>query len=994
MSAILKRGSPFLFSIKNTILFFCGALAVLLFTLFVILRFQELRAFKEQQQLTTSVRNDINRHLETNYKETCRALAKQSIILDLFTSPSSKNTQRATQLLNSSREILGASLIYILNDKGDVIASSFSENGITLFGNNYKFRPYFTKALEGFDYSYAAIGVTTGKRGIYFSSPIRNRNLDILGVAVIKGSLDTVDKILLKAANQGPVAIMSDDGIIFAASEESWLFRASKPLDEERHIKILESGQFALQPLSALPINLSKKNVTFDDKNYRVQSQKIELEKWSVITLIPHKPVFLIIAVTCLVFTIPVYFFFLKLNHFYNELKYKNKINQQNIHLTKLNEEMKKEIEERKETEAKLISVSDQELRYRMLFEQSKDAITIVSHDGKFLEANQAFLSMMDCTREEIMSMNPRNFWVNQEDRAIWLNLLKEQGSIIDYQSKQKTKTGEILDLNLTTNATINTDGKIVYLTILRDITDKLEDEKKLIAAKTEAEQANLAKSSFLANMSHEIRTPMNGIIGMTNIVLESNLDKEQRDYLEMVRSSADRLLDIINNILDFSKIEAGRLELEEIEFNVQQKFDELISLMSVKVQHSNVTLSAKIADDVPIELIGDPTRFMQILINLTNNAIKFTENGTVELRASLKKALSPTRVLLYFEVEDSGIGVPLEKQQDIFESFAQADASTTRQHGGTGLGLTISSQLCRLMDGEIGLKKKENTGSLFWFTAAFSLPDDSRSRRRLQHGKIISSELTREEIFKDIHILLAEDDFINRTLALAVLEKAHLKVTAVTNGEEAVEESGKWPYDLILMDIQMPELDGYEATKAIREREKGTAKHTPIVAMTAHAIKGDEEKCLKAGMDDYLTKPIDPVKLYTVIEKHLLYRVLVADDHPTSLKLAGRIFTEIGWQATLAVDYRQCLWECTNSNFDLILIDLNMTEIDLASITQIIVKKKEETGLGTQLIATSGFIDEELKERCVSAGIEEIIEKPLTKKRISTLLNSMKRRT
>ena len=343
-----------------------------------------------------------------------------------------------------------------------------------------------------------------------------------------------------------------------------------------------------------------------------------------------------------------------------------------------------------------------------------------------------------------------------------------------------------------------------------------------------------------------------------------------------MVQSSAYRLLDIINNILDFSKIEAGRLELEEIEFNIQAKFDELISLMSVKAQNNNVKLTAHISDDVSFVLIGDPTRLMQILINLTNNAIKFSENGTVCLRVSTKKVLSPTRVLLYFEIEDSGIGVPAEKQSAIFESFAQADTSTTRQYGGTGLGLTISSQLCQLMDGEIGLESVENKGSIFWFTAAFSLPDDTRSTKNLRHGKIISSELTREEIFKDIHILLAEDDFINRTLALAVLEKAHLKVTTVNNGREALEESGRKPYDLILMDIQMPEMDGYEATRAIRERERASSKHTPIVAMTAHAIKGDEEKCLKAGMDDYLTKPINPPDLYTVIERHLLYRVLI----------------------------------------------------------------------------------------------------------------------
>ena len=989
MPIILKKGMDSLFSFKNTILFFSGAFGILLLTIFIILRFQQQNSFLEQQRLTISLREDINRHLETSFSETTRALTKQDAVVELFTSPNALATQRATIFLNSTREILGTSLIYIMDTTGTVIASSFSETGETLFGNNYRFRPYFSEAMKGNTVHYAALGVTTKKRGLYFSSPIRDDNLDIQGVAVLKSGLDTIDKILLKAAGTGPTALVSRDGVLFAASEESWLFHTATVLDEQKRLAIIGSGQFADEPLTPLPLDLTEEEVSFEDRFYTVQSQQINLDGWQVITLVPKKSAFFLIVLVCFCFTVPLYFFFLKLKHFASELRYKDKINKQNVHLRRLNEEMKKEIEERRETEKKLKRVSEQELRYRTLFEQSKDAITIVSEDGRFLEANMAFLSMMDCTKEEIRTLSPKDFWYDQSDRARWFKLLKEQGSIIDYLSKQVTRKGTVLDLNLTTNATMNREGDTVYLSILRDITDKLQDQKELIAAKTAAEQGSLAKSRFLANMSHEIRTPMNGIIGMTSIVLESDLQPEQRNYLEMVRSSADRLLDIINNILDFSKIEAGRLELEEIEFNLIEKFDELVSLMLIRAQNNNVDLSADITPEVPTHLMGDPTRLMQILINLTNNAVKFTRDGTVKIAVRLEETLSTDRILLRFTVEDTGVGVSKEKQTAIFESFAQADSSTTRQFGGTGLGLTISSQLCRLMDGEIGLESEENKGSLFWFTAAFRLPELQKTREEDAHGVILSSAMTREEIFRDITILLVEDDYINRTLALAVLEKAQLNVTTVTNGVEAVEESARHPYNIILMDIQMPELDGYDATRVIRERERFQSRHTPIIAMTAHAIKGDREKCLEAGMDDYITKPISPTELYTAIERHLLYRVLVADGDGMSLSLAGRIFTEIGWQVTLAENSSQCLWEGTKSSFNLVIVDVLTADIHLEEIASLIRDKNAETGRRTRLAAMSSIIDSGVQSRCTAAGITDILEKPLTTRKISTLINT-----
>ncbi len=994
MPMIIKRDFLSLFSLKSALVFVVSATAVFLLTVVLILRYQHQQVSSRQDHHTETLRDDINRHLEINYSETCRALALQEEVRALFIAPGVETTTEATDLLNSTREILDASLIYVQDSSGLVIASSLSKSGESLYGNNYRFRPYFIEALKGEDSIYGALGVTTGERGIYFGSPVINDTEKIAGVAVIKGGLADIDRILsTSAADIGPTAILSGDGIVFAASKESWLYHAGHPLSPEKRQQIRESEQFAEMPLMQLPFSLNDEEVVYRGKKYLVQSRPIRLPDWSVVTLVPVSSPWYAVVFVCLLFIIPVFFLTLKVKHYYNEIRYKDKISKQNVHLLKLNEEMKKEIEERKQTEKELTRVSQQELQYRLLFEQSRDAMTIVAEDGTILEANRAFLLLMEISREELVDRHPKDFWVDGQERRIWFTLLKEQGSIVDYQCKHRTQSGKILDLTLTTNATSTRDGKIVYLTILRDISQQLEDQRRLIEAKTEAEQANIAKSNFLANMSHEIRTPMNGIIGMTNIVLESDLQKEQRSYLEMVRSSADRLLDIINNILDFSKIEAGRLELEEVEFSLRGKLDELLSLLSIKARNNNVALSATAAEDMPDKVVGDPTRLMQVLINLTNNAIKFSRDGSVSVQMKLQQRLSASRGLFHFRVQDTGIGVSADKQHTIFESFSQADTSTTREYGGTGLGLTISAQLCRLMGGEIGIESEANQGSVFWFTAVFALPEKIREKQELQHGMTISSELTREEIFKDIRILLAEDDYINRTLALAVLEKAKLKVTAVANGAEAVSEWQRLPYDLILMDIQMPEMDGYRATSLIRQREKSLGLHTPIIAMTAHAIKGDREKCLQAGMDDYVTKPINTTELYTVIERHLLYRVLIVDYNDADLEVAGRLFTEIGWQVTLAKTATQCVWECANSSFDLILVDMATEQIDINAIAAIIEEQRTTTGKSTHLIAMAAEFSQEQLRRCAAAGIEDHLQKPLNQEVVTNMLNTMKLR-
>jgi PAS domain S-box-containing protein len=634
--------------------------------------------------------------------------------------------------------------------------------------------------------------------------------------------------------------------------------------------------------------------------------------------------------------------------------------------------------------------VSEKEFLYRLLFELSKDAIAIAAADGRFIDVNQAFLHLMGGTREQVMSMNAKEFWVAAEDRKVWGRLLEKEGSLINYKSRQKRLDGTLLDMTLTTTATQTQDHSMVYLTIIRDITDKIEAERQLIEAKTAAEQANRAKSEFLANMSHEIRTPMNGIIGMTSILLETRLEEQQRKYLKMVSVSADRLLGIINDILDFSKIEAGRLSLEEIVFSLTDKLDELSSLMTVKARENNVIVTTRLSPEVPEILIGDPTRLMQILINLVNNALKFTRNGRVTIIISLADKHEQDHVLLHFAIKDTGVGVPLTKQKAIFAAFAQADSSTTRQYGGTGLGLSISSQLCTLMGGEIGMESAEGKGSTFWFTARFGLPEPTYVKNSTEHGITCSCELTREEIFNGINILLAEDDYINTTLAITLLNQAGLQVTTVENGMDVLKEYATKKYDLILMDMQMPEMDGYEATIAIREQEENSTSHIPIVAMTAHAIKGDREKCLMAGMDDYIAKPINASELYAVIERQLLFSVLIADAEPSSRKSAGRIFSEIGCQVTLAKNWNQVLCECKDSLFDVVVLDSKMQEVDILKAVMLIREREQKRGRHTSIIAVSESTAADSRQKWRAAGIDGFLQRPLTKETIIASIDGL----
>ena len=519
------------------------------------------------------------------------------------------------------------------------------------------------------------------------------------------------------------------------------------------------------------------------------------------------------------------------------------------------------------------------EQKYRMLYENSIEGFFQIAPSGSFLSVNPTMARLLGYQKAETLLAENRNvgkdFFVIPEEFTTICKRAEVFGRVLGVETRIKTRDGLMLWVAVSARWVKNEQEEVQYWegTIV-DITEKII-AKEMEMARKAAETANQAKSQFLANMSHEIRTPMNGVIGMAELLLHTKLDDTQRFYADTVQTCGRSLLKIVNNILDFSKVEAGKLELEHIDFDLRELLEGLIDMMNTNAEEKGIELLCNVAPDVNSAVTGDPGRLRQILLNLLSNALKFTDGGQVIVFVA-NTSQNEQQVGLRFIVRDTGIGIPPDKQDLLFDSFTQVDSSNTRMFGGSGLGLAICRQLVKLMGGEIGVKSKGKEGSEFWFTVKLG-------KQQIVSTPVLDSPICRagETCIAmssswgargNAQLLLVEDNLINQQVVCGILAKLGINnVDIAEHGAEALAMMGKH-YDLILMDIQMPVMDGIETTKRIRANVKqANASELPIIALTAHALKSDHERCLKAGMNDFITKPILPEILEKILQKWLL---------------------------------------------------------------------------------------------------------------------------
>ncbi len=513
--------------------------------------------------------------------------------------------------------------------------------------------------------------------------------------------------------------------------------------------------------------------------------------------------------------------------------------------------------------------VRESEEKFRLAFGNANIGMCLVDLQGRIFHANDRMASIFGYAMSELEGMSVNEQAV-PEDAGLSLSFMQGafegRGDNATFEKRYRHREGGIIYGEIWSSLVRDADGKPLYfISTIQDITKRKLAEEALREAVARAEEATRAKSDFLANMSHEIRTPMNGVIGMTYLLLDTQMTAEQRDYTETVRNSAEALLSVLNDILDFSKIEAGKLELERITFDIPGLLHDFAALLAPRAEAKGIGFTHSIDPDVPSGFCGDPGRLRQILINLAGNAVKFTNRGQVAVRVSLV-AQTESGAVLRFSVKDTGIGISAEKQGILFQKFSQADASMTRRYGGTGLGLAISKELVERMGGEIGVVSTEGEGTEFWFTLRLDNPATGGETSPMPANPSIGALGS-----AGARILLVEDNPTNQVVALGMLKKMGMSVDLATNGEEALAALASTTFDIVLMDLQMPVMDGFEATRQIRSPASNVRNRgIPVIAMTAHATQDDRERCLGAGMDDFVRKPFSPQVLAEVLARWL----------------------------------------------------------------------------------------------------------------------------
>jgi len=651
----------------------------------------------------------------------------------------------------------------------------------------------------------------------------------------------------------------------------------------------------------------------------------------------------------------------------------------------------------------KLAESANKDLAAQKTAMDQHSLVSVTDIEGIITYANDKFCTVSGYKREELIGANHRILNSGNQPKDYWRKMFLKvsKGEYWHDEVCNKAKDGHRYWVDTTIVPLFDNENNLTGFTSIRtDITHQKEIITSLAEAKEQADVANESKTDFLANMSHEIRTPMNGVIGMTNLLLDTQLNQDQYDFAKTVKNSAESLLTIINDILDFSKVEAGMLELESLDFDLGQLLHDIGSSIAFRAHEKELELICP-ASLIPQQSFkADPGRIRQVLNNLIGNAIKFTDKGEVSVHCRIKKQ-TDTHTQLSFEVADTGIGLSKEEQSKLFDRFSQADGSTTRKYGGTGLGLAISKQLVELMGGEIGIRSNEGQGSTFWFT--LNLINVKNSFHHTQFDNL-----------KGKKILVVDDNYTNRVLLGQLLSNWQVEHTLVESGKKALEQlisAAKQgvPYHIAILDMQMPEMDGFELSAAIKEH--GSLSATQLVMLTSQGQRGDVKKSMTLGFSGYLNKPIEQTILYNTLLKvanvneteqqivtayslrelpKFKARVLVVEDNAVNQKVAQGLLSKFGIQVDLAANGEEALSSLEELPFDLVFMDCQMPIMDGYEASRLIrAKTSKVKNRKIPIIAMTANTMQGDREKCLAAGMSDFIAKPINPLKVQDALKT-----
>jgi PAS domain S-box-containing protein len=683
--------------------------------------------------------------------------------------------------------------------------------------------------------------------------------------------------------------------------------------------------------------------------------------------------------------------------------------NQLEARVAERTRQLQSEVDERLLAEENL---SEERRMLRALIDNVPDFMYVKDERSCFVVANASLAKSIGLSSPaDLIGKTDFDFYPKHLARMFYEDeqqIVQQKKPLFEHEEESLNSDGNPIVVLTTKVPLFDKRGQVFGIAgVGRDITERQRVEREMHRAKEAAEAASKAKSEFLANMSHEIRTPLNGVMGMTDLALDTELTREQRDYLETVKSSSDSLLTVINDILDFSKIEAGKIDLESADFNLRDTLESTLKTVALRADEKGLELLCEVAPEVPEIVCGDSTRLRQIVINLVGNAIKFTDSGEIALRVQIESR-EANQSLLHFIVTDTGIGIPEEKRELIFAPFSQADTSTTRKYGGTGLGLTISTRLVEMMGGRIWVESQVGHGSQFHFTARFKLTDT----KEIKIGTIAPPE-----ILRGARVLIVDDNRTNRRILEGMLSRWEMITVSVEEGQQALQalsgaRAAGQPFSLILTDMHMPEMDGFTLIEHIRKRpELATAT---IMMLTSAGHRGDAARCQELGVAAYLLKPIRQSELREAIARVLgaheqngaiplitrfslqdgrepgsSLRVLLAEDNAVNQRLAVKLLEKRGHHVVVAANGVEALAALEKHDFDLVFMDVQMPEMDGLEATAVIREKEKISGKHQPIIALTAHAMKGDREKCIAGGMDGYLTKPIRPQELDDLLEN-----